>query len=65
MFVPSIEISSIIITFKCLYFTLNVFSSSADKRSLPCLNFFKEAEAIVTPVILYMQLCQCKHKEEL
>ena len=56
MFVPTIEISSKIINFKCLYFTLNTCNLSANKKSLPYLNFLKNAETIVIPLILYAAL---------
>ena len=49
---PTINISSIIITFRCLYFILNVFNSSADRRFVPWYIFLWNAEQIVWPLIL-------------
>ena len=44
---PTIDISSMIITFRCLYFILNVFSSSADRRFVPWYIFLWKAEQMV------------------
>ena len=43
----TIVISSIITTLRCLYFILNVFNSSADRRFVPWYIFLRNAEQIV------------------
>ena len=44
---PTIDISSIMTTFRCLYFILNVFNSLADRMFVPCHIFLWNAEQIV------------------
>ena len=49
---PTIDISSMIITFRSLFFILNVFISSADRRCVPRYIFLWKAEQMVWPLIL-------------